>query len=268
VKGKATVSAVLALTALSALFAGYLVLFRKGNPSSFEGASPPSRIVSMVPSLTEVLFALGVGDRVVGVTDWCKWPPEARRKRHMGGYTDPNYEAIAAAGPDLVLTMPEQTEFRKSLEKLGMRTVSIGQRNIGEILNSIMAVGRTCGAEERARKLVSELKARMRAVAAKVRKLPRPRVLVCVDRSPAGAGRIENLYAAGGRGFYDELITRSGGINACDVTAVDYPCLSKEGLIGMNPDIIIANSFPVSKSAGSRRRKRLRIGTSFRCSGR
>ena len=193
----------------------------------------------MVPSLTEVLFALGVGDRVVGVTDWCKWPPEARRKRHMGGYTDPNYEAIAAVNPDLVLTMPEQTELRKGLERLGIRAVAVGQRSVAEILNSIMAVGRTCGVEVKARNLVSELKERMRSLSSEVRELPRPRVLVGVDRSPVGTGKIENFYAAGGRGFYDELITRAGGINACDVTAVEYPCLSKEGLIGMDPDIVI-----------------------------
>jgi iron complex transport system substrate-binding protein len=215
---------------------GAVVLNTGAPPRPAEGSC--RRIVSMVPSLTEVVYAVGRGERVVGVTDFCAYPREVLTVPRLGGYFDPNYEAILALAPDIVLTMPEQAELRRGLAVLGIRAAEVNQRDIAGILNSITIVGRLCDAAAEAAALRADLEARLRAVTAKTQGLGRPRVLVCVGR-PVGSGRLEEIYVAGTRTFYDEVLTRAGGVNACRATTADYPTLSAEGVIGLDPDVII-----------------------------
>jgi iron complex transport system substrate-binding protein len=199
---------------------------------------PARRIVSLVPSATEVVFALGAGDRVVGVSSFCNYPPEARALPRLGGLYDPNYEAIVGLGPDLVLVVPSQEKAKTDLADLGVPCLAVNQADVPGILGSIRTIGAACGLEERAAALVEELAARMRAITRATAQLPRPRVLVCVGR-PVGSGALEELYVAGPRSFYDELITRAGGINVVSDTAVEYPVLSKEALVVLDPDVIL-----------------------------
>ncbi len=206
------------------------------NPSFENGAA--DRIISMVPSVTEVLFALGRGDRVVGVTSYCNYPPEALTKTRLGGYGNPNYEAIVALNPDLVVTMPEQSELRRRLKRLGIETVEVDQGTIDGILTSIVTLGRICDVEAKAHEMVAGLRARLRLLSAKTQGLTRPRVLVCVGR-PVGSGRLAEVHVAGACGFLNELITRAGGVNASSDRLNRYPAVSHEGLIVMNPQVII-----------------------------
>src|SRR3954470_481013 len=131
------------IATVAAAFAGSYALKRNLTVRP-EAARPPggaARVVSLAPSITEVLFELGLGDRVVGVTRYCVFPPEARAKPQIGGYYDPNYEAISAARPDLAVVLPEHAEIRKELEHLGLKVLTVDHTSVQGILASIQLIG-------------------------------------------------------------------------------------------------------------------------------
>lgn len=196
-----------------------------------------TRIVSLAPNITETLFALGLGERVAGVTRYCKYPPEAAKKEKIGGYYDQNYEAIVSLRPDIVVMLPEHKEVGKRLSGLGFNTLAVDNKTINDILDSINTIGRACGAEEMASELVDSLRKRIEAVRGRTANLKRPRTLVLFARG-MDAG-IKTVYAAGRGGYYDELIEIAGGINAYRDEKIKFPAISREGLIALNPDVIL-----------------------------
>jgi len=115
-----------------------------GRPPPKAGHAPCGRIVSLAPSITESLFALGVGDQVVGVTRYCNYPPEARAKEKVGGYQDLNYEAVLALKPDLVVLLPEHDKASQDLENLGLNLLSVDHRSIEGILDSFDVLTGAC----------------------------------------------------------------------------------------------------------------------------
>lgn len=203
-----------------------------------EAPSPvevPLRIVAMAPSLTETLLALGLEDRVVGVTRYC---PEVVGAVTVGGYFDPSYEAILALDPDLVVVMQSHDELHRRLGDLGLDTLRVDQHDVDGILASVETIATRCGVEQRGRELAGGLRQALGEVAAAVDGLHRPRVLVVVGREPGG-GRVGALWAAAGDTFYDDVIGLAGGVNAISTSVIRYPELSREGLIAVDPDIIL-----------------------------
>jgi len=198
----------------------------------------PARIVSMAPNITETLFALGLGSRVAGVTRFCLYPPEANNLPSIGGFLDPNYEAIAALAPDMVLTLPEQDNARRYLDELSIPHETLHNRTVAEILDSIAAVGALCGVEARADSLLGDIRQRMAHIAERTADSPRPRVLLSIGRT-RGTGSIRDVYAAGKGTFYDELVSLAGGTNVVSVPGIAYPELSAEGVLHLDPGIII-----------------------------
>lgn len=198
----------------------------------------PQRIVSMAPSTTEVLFALGLGDRVVGVTRYCEYPPEAQKKAHVGGFIDPNYEAIVALKPDLVVLLPVHGETSLRVRDLGLNTLIVDHRTLEGILDSIRVIGDACDASRQADEILADIHARMERVMRMTRDLNRPKVLISAGRS-IGSGLLEEVYVAGKRQWYDDIITMAGGDNAYEDETVQFPSLSAEGLLRLNPDVII-----------------------------
>ena len=199
---------------------------------------PYHRIISLSPGITETLFALGAGDRVVGVTRFCRYPPEARQKADVGGFADPNYEAIAALKPDIVLLLAVHDDVVRYLRELKIPYVTVRNEQVRDILDAIVTVGKVSGSEIRARELVEDISGRMEEIARKTEKTDRPRVLISIGRSP-GSGSLGEVYVAGHHTFYDELITCAGGANAYSGYDIPYPALSAEGLMVLNPEIII-----------------------------
>jgi len=197
----------------------------------------PARIVSLAPSITETLFELGLGERIVGVTRYCVFPPEARTKPQMGGYYDPNYEALMAARPDLVLTLPEHEEVRKELHKLNLKVLTVDHSTIQGILSSVLDIGSACGCAEKAAALHGSLQARIRKVEARHEGRPRPRVLISIGRM-AGDASLNRITVCGRKGFFDELIVAAGGINAFEGEIL-FPALSAEGILQAKPDVIV-----------------------------
>ncbi|MBW2060599.1 MAG: ABC transporter substrate-binding protein [Deltaproteobacteria bacterium] len=196
-----------------------------------------NRIVSLAPSITEMLFVLSLGDRVVGVTRFCKYPPEALSIAKMGGFYDPNYEAVIASKPDLVILSVEHQNPRRHLTSLGLNVLVVNYSTLSGILDSLSLIGRACGVQEKAKAEIATLKKRMDLISNKTEGLPRLSVLVSISRS-MGSDTLTEIYIAGRDEFYDEMITLAGGRNAYG-GKIKYPTVSGEGIISLNPEVII-----------------------------
>jgi iron complex transport system substrate-binding protein len=213
------------------------------TPAGLSGEITPrrldcSRIIAMAPSITETLFALGLGDQVVGVTRYVEFPPEATKRPSVGGFFDPNYEQMLALNPTLVVALGGQEEQLQRLRELGFELLEARQANVTEILASIHLIGGACGLAQRGAELVDELSRLQERVENRTAHLPSPGVLIVVDRE-MGTGKIRDLYVAGKETFYDDLLTLAGGTNVYDGKIIQYPTLSLEGLMRVNPQVII-----------------------------
>lgn len=206
--------------------------------SAAAASGPPARIVSMAPSTTEILFALGLGDKVVGVTRYCDYPEAAKNIAKIGGYVDPSYEAIVAFKPDMVILLTSHRDAERELAKLKIPTLTIPHETVSGIHEAIREIGDACGVVDKAAAILDSLEKQTGIVREAVKDRPKPRVLVCIGRDTE-SGQLAGMYFAGRNGFYDEIIEMAGGENAYQDTAVAYPQLSAEGVIQLNPDVIV-----------------------------
>ncbi len=199
-------------------------------------ARAPGRIVSLAPNLTEIVFLLGRQDRLVGVTRFCNYPPEAARLPKVGGIVDPDVERIVAARPDLVLctTDGNPKERVKALEELGIPCFATAPQDLAAVFRTIEEVGVLLGVPEKARREAAALRARAARIAGLPGGGPVPRVLFAVSTSP--------VIAAGSGTFMDELVRTAGGVNAASSYSGRYPRLSIEDLIAAAPDVIFIAS--------------------------
>jgi len=196
----------------------------------------PQRIVSLAPSNTEILFALGLGDKVVGVTDWCDYPPEALEKEKVGSYDTPDIEKIVALNPDLVLVAYGTTmDVINSLVGLGLTVFGIKSTDLDDVLNDIRTVGEITGKKAEANALTSEMESRIEAVTSETSELEeRPRVFYIVWHDP--------LWTAGSETFIHELIEKAGGVNICQ-NLTGYTTISIEEVVARNPEVIITSEW-------------------------
>jgi iron complex transport system substrate-binding protein len=194
----------------------------------------PQRIVSLAPANTEILFALGLGDKVVGVTDYSDYPPEATLKPNVGRYDTPNIEQILAADPDLILADSiHKAEIIPQLESHGLTVVAIAPATFEDIFDSIRMVGEITGTEEKADELLSDMQARVDSITDKTATLPESEitsVFYLVWHDP--------LMTSGGDTLINEMIEMSGGRNLFeDVSGAAM--VELEELIARNPQVII-----------------------------
>ena len=196
------------------------------------------RIVSMAPSITETLFALGLGADIVGVSRYCNYPPEAKRKTDIGGFFDPNYEAIIALSPSVVMVLPSHADQMAELLQLDLRLLEVNQTKLGDIQRSVSQLGEVCGVEKAAATLEAALSDVETRITRQVTGLPRPGVLIVVDRE-MGTGTIREVFVAGKNTFYDDLVRQAGGLNVYAGKLVEYPTLSAEGIVRVNPQVIV-----------------------------
>lgn len=213
---------------------------RRGDTTASRGSVPVrnyQRIVSLAPSITETLFALGLGDRVVGVTRYCDYPPAAVEKAKIGGYYDLNYEAIVALQPDLVVCLNEHAENHNNLQNLDLNYHTLDHDRVETILASIRSLGETCGVKARSDELVSGIEERMARIKARRIDQRRPRVMVCIGRH-MGFADLGNVYIAGRDGFYSQMIELAGGVNVYQ-DELAFPVVTGEGLMHLAPEIVI-----------------------------
>ncbi|MCK4537548.1 MAG: ABC transporter substrate-binding protein [Candidatus Krumholzibacteria bacterium] len=217
---------------------------RKEPVQSGNNVSIPDRIISLSPSTTEIVFALGMGDRLAGVSRFCDYPPETADIPEVGGYLDTNYEAIAALGPDLVLLLPEQEDAAEYLSGIGIRTMTVDNKTVGDILGAIDTLGHRLGAENEATALLKKINERIKRISNED-VAEKARVLVSIGHD-FGSGRVDEVFAAGQDTYYDEILGMAGGSNVCSGIPVSYPVVSAEGIISMDPEIIIELVMPGS----------------------
>jgi len=193
----------------------------------------PQRLISLAPSITETLYALGLGDRLVGDTEYCDYPPEARLKPHVGALLNPSLEKIVALKPDLVLGIAEanRRETAEQLERLSIPLYGLTAHSVDETLHSIEDLGQVLGAGAQAGALVESLRQRVDAVKRRAADQPAPKVLFVVWYRP--------LITAGPHTFIEDVIRVAGGTSIADDLAGEWPLMSLEDALHRDPDVIL-----------------------------
>lgn len=198
-------------------------------------ADKPQRIVSMSPGNTEIIFALGAGDRVVGVTSYSDYPEEAKSKPTIGGYHAPDVEKIVALSPDIVFAMTDiQAKYIQILTQAGIRVIAVEPKSLPEILTAIDIISEAIGEQERGRKLHWELANQLAEVRRRVGSAPLKRTFLEVWDTP--------LLTVGRQSFIHDLITQAGGINVSADKNVDYTPCDTEQLYAYNPEVYVVLS--------------------------
>jgi iron complex transport system substrate-binding protein len=208
----------------------------------------PKKIVSLAPSVTETIFALGFGDRLVGVTTYCDYPAEARKLPKIGDFMNPSLEAVIAKKPDLVIGVIGATDPVKAreMERLGLKVVLVSVANLSDVLASITSIAALLGNAKTGEKLVAKIRAQVEDVKKRIAPAARRKVLLVVGVQP--------LIAVGGKNFIDELITLAGGENIAAGAAQPWLNLPDEIVVAKAPQVII------EAGMGSERAKSKRWG--------
>jgi len=196
-------------------------------------APPPTRIVSLAPAVTETLFALGKGDAVVGVSQYCDYPQAATRLPKVGTFLTPNVEAIAALRPDLIIGPGLSSSRRevRMLEAMGYPTLTVNDTSLDGIEQSITLIGARTGEQEAARRLLGAIHAHIEEVRARLERTKPRTVVMLVGHQP--------MVAVGRGTFLDDLLHLAGGDNIADLSAENWPRLSIEYIIAMRPEVIL-----------------------------
>jgi len=198
----------------------------------------PERIISLAPSNTEIVYALGLEDKLVGVTEYCDYPEAAKDKPKIGGYKTVDIERVVEIQPDLVLaTDYHKAEVIPGLERLGLTVLALDPRSLDEVLEAITLAGKCTGKEDEASQLVTEMENRVNAITEKTAGLAEAKKLwvfyiVCHDP----------LMTVGSDTLIHELIVKAGGINIAQDLTGDYPTIGLETIIATNPEVMIAGT--------------------------
>jgi iron complex transport system substrate-binding protein len=199
-------------------------------------AASPKRIISTAPGITEILFALGLGDRVVGVTEYCVYPPEVKKLPKIGSYLTPNMEAIVALRPDLIIVQRTAIHDSAKFAPLRLKTTDVRLERAREIYAAIDTIGTAAGVPDRARALTESIQRQLSDVRKRVEGTPRTPAVFVVGRVP---GKLEGVIAAGGESYLSEMIEIAGGRNIFADSKIGYPKVLHEELLARNPQVII-----------------------------
>jgi iron complex transport system substrate-binding protein len=212
----------------------------------------PQRIVSVVPNVTEMLFALGLGDKVIGVSDFDHFPAEVEKKERVGGLINPNIEKIISMHPDLVITYGTQDVLKQNLQSVGIAMFPFVHGNVDHTLQFMADLGHATGTDGEARRIVAEIRKNFDEVRAHA-PADHPKVLVVTGRTP---GTLGSFYSVGRRAFQHDLIEIAGGRNL--FADVDQEAIQPtlEEVISRKPDIIIETLSPPLDPAEVAQRKK------------
>ena len=198
--------------------------------------TPVKRVVSVVPSLTEILFAVGAGPQVVGVGSFDNFPPETKALPRVGALIDPDVESILSLRPDLVMTYGSQGELESQLARAHIRTFQYRHGGVATILETLRDIGRITGHAAEGERQAKAIEGRLNAIREKVRGQPRPRALLVFGRQPR---TLQQMYVTGGEGFLDEMLDIAGGINVFADIKRESVQPSHELLLARAPDVIV-----------------------------
>jgi iron complex transport system substrate-binding protein len=198
--------------------------------------SRPTRVISLVPAVTEMLFAMDAGAQVAGVSSFDTYPPEARKKPQVGALLNPDFERILSLKPDLVVVYGSQTELLGRLERMSIPTFVYRHAGLADVSTTISSLGARVGRSAEAARVVQGLQATLTAIRTSVAGRPRPRVALVFGRE---AGALRNIFVSGGVGFLHDLIETAGGSNAFADVRRESVQVSSEAMLTHAPDIII-----------------------------
>src|SRR5438477_1573288 len=203
----------------------------------------PARIVSLAPSVTEIVYALGAGDRLVGVCGQCDRPPAVATLPRVGGYLAPSVETTVALRPDLVIAVPSpgNREAVRAIERAGVRVLVVRDRTLADLWASVRDIAGALAMVEAGERLVADVHRQLDAVRARVARLPERRVLVVVGHSP--------LVAVGRGTLQDELIRIAGGENVAADAGDAWPTLALELVVARAPEVIVDASMGTERGA-------------------
>jgi|WetSurMetagenome_2_1015567.scaffolds.fasta_scaffold11547_4 iron complex transport system substrate-binding protein len=218
----------------------YSVTDDEGYTTTFD--SVPQRIISLAPSNTQILYAIGADDRVVGLTDYDQYPYNfsawfaAGNMTSIGGFSTPNQETIASLNPDLLLASNIHDTYLSTFRSLGYKVITLNPGNVSSVLNDILMVGKATGEDHNAQALVDSINAKIDAVSQKIAASHTPK------RSVYYEVWYPPLMSAGSTSFISDVITHAGGINIFENETQAYPTVSSETIVQKNPSVIILPS--------------------------
>ena len=220
------------------LFVLALLVAAGGRSSSAADAdaAPPRRIVSLVPAVTQMLYAIGAAPRLVAVSNYDREPPEVAQLARVGGLLDPDTERILALRPDLVIVYQAQHELEQRLTQAHIRYFEYAHKDLANVSSTLRALGDVLGTRAGAERVATGIEAKLRAIAARVAGLPRPRVLLVISRDPQS---LRNIYADGGYGFLHDMIAIAGGREIFDDVKRENVQPSTELILARRPEVII-----------------------------
>jgi len=201
-----------------------------------QGPPVPARIISIVPAVTEMLFAFGAGPSVVGVSSFDTYPPEATTRQKVGALVDPDFERILSLRPDLVVVYASQTELIGRLQRVGIPLFEYRHSGLADVTGTIRAVGARVGRAEAASRLAARVESDLEAVRQSVTGRPGRRTALVFGREP---GTLRSLYASAGVGFLHDLLLLAGGIDVFGDVPRENLQVSTEVLLQRAPDVII-----------------------------
>jgi len=215
----------------------FSLLFPLFPTSPSKSGKYPERIISLSPNITEIIYGIGAWEKVVGVTLYSDFPPEAEGVPKVGGWVNPNFEEIVKLNPDLVLLMKDQDGiFGDKIRKLGYKTRTIDSNtSINDIQNSIWEIGRMLGKQDEAHRLSEEIKNSLNEIRLETENTPDKKVLLVVGRNP---GRLEDIYVIGKNNYINELISLAGGTNVVESDRLALK-ITIEAILSYSPDVII-----------------------------
>lgn len=210
------------------------LIFKMQNQAKLHIPENPQRIISLAPAITETLYALGLGDKVVGVTQFCNYPPEVAQKARVAGFREVNLEAIAGANPDLVLLPYDMSHFKNDIEAMGIPVVEFNYKSLDNFLADVEKIGAICDAEAAAQTLVQNFKTAMTQNQAE----QKPTVLFVVLNPDEYRQPVREMTIIGADDFYNGVIEAAGGQNIYRGN-IPFPRISLEAVLAMNPDFIV-----------------------------
>ena len=215
------------------------VLRATGSAARTATAQVPARsarrIIAVAPSAAELVFALGLGDRVVGVGEYVAWPPEATKLPRLGGLLDPQLETVVALHPDLAVLLPSERELGERLTALGVDVLVVPHETVDDVVRAARAVAARAGVPAAGEKLARSLERELRPQPLPA-PLAHPKVLLVAERE---RGQLAQLLLAGPRTFLDELLRRMGATNAAADAPLSWPQVSLEEVVARRPDVIV-----------------------------
>ncbi|MDZ4797300.1 MAG: helical backbone metal receptor [Bryobacteraceae bacterium] len=199
-------------------------------------ADAPRRIISTSPGITEILFGLGLGDRVKGVTNYCKYPPEVTKLPKVGTWVTPNMEVILSLKPDLIVVQRTNVHDAARFQTVKLKTLEVHLDVVADIEGTIDVIGNAAGVPERARALNAKIRKGLAEIQSKVAAASRTRVLFVVGRNP---GTLDGMIAVGPKSYLDEVVAIAGGRNILSDAKVPYVKVLHEEIVARNPQVIV-----------------------------